>query len=231
MKTIKIALGFGTFAILVGALIHRAPSSHLTTSRNMNESPRPLFSKSQRKEEVLPALPIANPNAPEQKVGTSMVLKSFEGKKDLEGYRLLSKKIFLTNQEKIQMQDLLKNDEFTRQLKKLFTVSSEYDNLENQQNIAVDFLLAAATGENGALASEILKSIIQDPATENESLSRTTRENLAGVKAEVLYRWSAQEPLKAAEMRQWLPGPVSEKIWKNVLAQQEMNRAESAMVK
>jgi hypothetical protein len=174
---------------------------------------------------------MTNIKTPIPREAASLELKSFERKNELFQFHLLSKKVFLNSEEKNQRQALLQNEQFIGQLKNLFKVPSEYQDLENQQNAAVDFLLAALNGKGSAAAAEVLKSIIQDPATENISLSLATRENLGGVKAEVLYKWSAQEPLKATEIPQWLPGPVSQKIWKNVLAQQEMNRAESALNK
>lgn len=230
MRTLKTVLGFASAAILGGVLIFRAPAAPPIPAKEVKKlkENRPGATSIPA---TIPTTTLAAAT-PVQRQSASLAAKRFEGQRELEDYKLLKKKIFLTDQEKSQMQQLLRNEAFTLQIQKLFNVpneyENEYENLENQQNTAIDFLLAALEGQNSAVAGEVLKSIIQDPGTEDQTLSLPLRENLAGVKAEVLYRWSALDPVKATEMQQWLPGPVSLKIWKNILAQQEMNRAESA---
>ncbi len=229
MRTVKVAFGLGAVFILGGVLFFRTPSVILTTSKKVTKQ-LPIFT-SQKNEEITLPPPVIRLEPQTQNEVSTIELKPFENKKELNDYSLLRKKIFLTDKEKLQKQNFLKNEPFITRLKDLFKAPSIYSNSEDQQNAAVDFLLDALNSENSTAAAEVLRSIIQDPSTENENLSMADRETLAGVKAEVLYKWTAQEPLKASEIQQWLPGPVSQKIWKNVLAQQEMNQAESELSK
>lgn len=100
-----------------------------------------------------------------------------------------------------------------------------------QQTTAIDLLLEAAKSPEGREAAEAaLQGIIADNQIEGEALPMDARKNLAGVKAEVLFQWSAQDPTKTKSMQAWLPGPVSQKIWENVTDAQTRNLRESAMV-
>lgn len=246
MRNEKIALAIIVLAILGGVLTIRAPSSVSSTrgasTRGPSSLPRQPASPGTRGKAVTPAAtakPLPATAAAPTAAANSQVLggsdprqRPFEMKKELEEYRLYSKKVFMSEEEKRQKRGLLQDAGLIRQLGALFKSSaSSYEDLVEQQNTAVDFLLEALQGESRAVAAEVLRGVIQDPATENTRLSLASRENLAGAKAEILYRWSAQEPAKSREIAQWLPGPVSQRIWRNVLAQQESNRAESAITK
>lgn len=158
-------------------------------------------------------------------------LQSFENKTELSEFKTLKQKVFLTEEEKLQRQSLLKNRALLENLKGLFKYPTPFQDLESQQNVAVDLLLEAIKSGDAETARDVLKELIADPTIENKQLSTAQRQNLAGVKAEVLYQWSSLEPDRAGEMQKALPGPVSQKIWKNVLTQQDLNRAESAVTK
>jgi hypothetical protein len=99
--------------------------------------------------------------------------------------------------------------------------------LQRLQNQAVDLLLEARLG-GSQIAGQVLRSVVTDGQVEKESLSRSDRQAFAELKADVLYRWSAREPAITAELPGWLPGPVSQKIWRNVVNAQEQNQLESA---
>lgn len=159
-------------------------------------------------------------------------LKPFENKTELAEFKILKEKVFLTEEEKEQHKNFLQDRALLENLKTLFKYPAPYQDLEAQQNAAVDLLLEAIkSGGDADTARAVFKELIADPTIENSQLTPAQRQNLAGVKAEVLFQWSALEPERAGEMKNALPGPVSVKIWKNVETQQDLNRAESAITK
>jgi hypothetical protein len=87
--------------------------------------------------------------------------------------------------------------------------------------------LAALKEGDKTAASAALQAVVQDKQIEDTGLERSAREQLAGLKAEILYQWSATQPDMTASIVAWLPGPVSQKIWQNVLRMQQSNQAES----
>jgi hypothetical protein len=157
--------------------------------------------------------------------------KPFENKVELDSFKILKQKVFLTEEEKEQRKQFVQDRTLLENLKNLFKYPTVYQDLEAQQNVAVDLLLEAVKSGDAETARRVLKEVIADATIENNQLSQEQRQNLAGVKAEVLYQWSSLEPDRAREMQQSLPGPVSQKIWKNVVTQQDLNRAESAVAK
>lgn len=157
-----------------------------------------------------------------------MASKAFENKAELASFKILKQKVFLTEKEKEQRQQFIQDRMLLESLKNLFKYPAQYEDLESQQNVAVDLLLEAIKSGDAETARRVFKEIIADATIENNRLSQDQRQNLAGVKAEVLYRWSSLEPDRAREMQLSLPGAVSQKIWKNVVTQQNLNRAESA---
>lgn len=163
--------------------------------------------------------------------GADPELKPFENKTELSEFKILKQKVFLTEEEKQLRQNFLKNRALLENLKGLFKYPTAFQDLESQQNVAVDLLLEAIKSGDAETARSVLRELIADPTIEDKQLSPVQRQNLAGVKAEVLYQWSSLEPDRAGEMQKVLPGPVSQKIWKNVLTQQDLNRAESAITK
>lgn len=155
--------------------------------------------------------------------------KPFEFQKELGDYAFLKKKVLLSDADKSEKKDLMQNDRFLRSLESLLKTPTNGDfEMEQQQNFALDLLFEALESDTRSIASEVLQAIVQDPQVENAQLDRKSREKLAGLKAEVLYQWAALEPGKSGEIQSWLPGPVSQRIWQNVLASQHSNLEESA---
>ena len=153
----------------------------------------------------------------------------FEYQKELDDFAFLKKKALLTEEEKSEKKSLLQNENFLRGLAPLLTRIAGAPDLdfELHQNMAVDLLFEALQSEKSEVAAQVLQSVIQDASIENAKGDLATRQVLAGIKGEILYHWSALEPTRAGEMQGWLPGPVSQKIWKNVVAAQQSNLGES----
>lgn len=220
-----------------GALLLRAPAS--TSSPELPASPVPTENrgavktvesttgvKAEAPVAAALAATTANPTEVTQTTG-----KPFENKTELASFKILKQKVFLTEEEKEQRKQFIQDRALLENLKNLFKYPAQYQDLEAQQNVAVDLLLEAIKSGDAETARRVFKEVIADATIENNQLSQDQRQNLAGVKAEVLYQWSALEPDRANEMQQSLPGPVSQKIWKNVVTQQDLNRAESAVAK
>ncbi len=147
---------------------------------------------------------------------------------ELKQYRVIKNKAFLTDEEKALRKSFLENNEMLRNLGTyLKTPATEESDSEEAKNAATDLLLEAIKDEKSAAAEAALQEVIADNTIENTQMDPAQRESLAGVKAEILYHWSAIDPEKVSQIEEWLPGPVSKKIWQNVLKAQNQNRAES----
>jgi hypothetical protein len=147
---------------------------------------------------------------------------------ELAEYAVLKKKVFLTAAEESQRNSFLKNDKILRGMRSRLLSSPTTAKEAKEQNAAIDLLLDAVRIGDSEVAVEVLRDVVADGQIEDENIDRATRENLAGVKAEVLYQWSALKPAQAQELANMLPGPVSQKIWQNVVSAQASNLSESA---
>lgn len=127
--------------------------------------------------------------------------------------------------------DLLLNKEAIMSAKKLLLQHALEPEDQVLQNIALDYLFESLKGPQSAAAIETLKSIVADKTVESNKIKIEERKALAGIKAEILYQLSSERPEEAGSLQASLPGPVSQKIWRNVQSQQENNLAESRQIK
>lgn len=217
--------------ITIGVLTTRTPSVvSETTKTNAPSAPMEITKATESISESSPSEVVVSGQAHAAK-DEAPELKSFENKSELSEFKILKLKVFLTEEEQAQRKNFLQDRALLENLKGLFKYPAQYQDLENQQNVAVDLLLEAIKSGDAETARAVFKELIADPTIENKQLTPAQRQNLAGVKAEVLYQWSSLEPDRASEMQNALPGPVSQKIWKNVMSQQQNNEAESAITK
>jgi hypothetical protein len=142
---------------------------------------------------------------------------------ELSSYAQLKSKVFMNDGEKKERARLLSSGELAKSLEKVLLTAALDAQARQVQNDAVDFLLEA----NTPVAAEVLRNVIQDKQIENANLPLSERHALAGVKGEVLYRWTAQDPSRADQARRLLPGDVSKRVWDNVTRSQRQNLAES----
>jgi len=157
------------------------------------------------------------------------ILTSHPFKAEIETFRELSKKIFLTDEEREKRLELLEHREFIHSLGELFKADASQDlHLKQTQNVALDFLFASLRNDARSPAADVLMKIVEDAEIERDDLDRQTRQELAGVKAEVLFYWSALDPSSNGRIERLLPGPVSRRIWQNVIDSQKSNLDESA---
>lgn len=217
--------------ITIGVLTTRAPSAVSETGKTEATSePIEITEATESLSESKPSEVTVSNQAPVA-IEKDHELKSFENKSELSEFKILKLKVLLTEEEQAQRKNFLQDRTLLENLKVLFKYPAPYQDLENQQNVAVDLLLEAIKSGDAETARAVFKELIADPTIENTQLTPAQRQNLAGVKAEVLYQWSSLEPDRASEMQSALPGPVSKKIWKNVMSQQQNNEAESAITK
>lgn len=168
--------------------------------------------------------------SPNAKDSGSNSARTFPYEKELKDYIELKAKVFMSDEDKRRRAELLANANFLRSAGELLKRPADLESEEfDQQARAMDLLLEALSSPSKYVAAEVLRSVVEDPQIEDEKLDLKTRQALAGVKGEVMYHWSAMDPEGAARnIPSWLPGPVSRKIWQNVIEMQEENLRESA---
>jgi len=161
------------------------------------------------------------------KQGSPTMSRPFEFQKELNSYLDLQAKVFLSAEEEREKQELLHHGGLMRALGRRLREATRSQQAMVEQDAAIDLLVEALKAGDSGVASEVLRDVVQDRQVEDSALDRASREQLAGLKAEVLYQWSAINPQMSSNLQAWLPGPVSQKIWSNVLRMQQSNQAES----
>lgn len=152
----------------------------------------------------------------------------FEGAAELAEFAKLKSHVFLSDEGRARKRELLHDERFLKGLEGLLKTSANNDmQILEAQSQAIDLLIEARAAGSSEVAGEVLRSVVEDSSIENEKVNLSDRKALAGTKAELLYQWTAQEPLVAERVKDWLPGPVSKKIWNNVMHAQAQNELES----
>ena len=181
-------------------------------------SPAPLLKP------VTPSAPVAE-NVPMK--GTTSMSRSYEYTEEVEMYARLTAKAFLTPAEEQTLHGLVRDENLLKSLTKVLLEPAWTHERIRQQDAAIEILIAGLRGSSSAAAASALRSVVEDRQIENPYLAAKDREQLAGLKAEVLFLWSSSSPEMASNIRSWLPGPVSIKIWSNVIRMQKANVTES----
>lgn len=148
---------------------------------------------------------------------------------DLKRLSEIRKKVFASDSDKAERARLLGDATFLRSLEPVLRSPAVSTDSEELQDLALDALMEAHKANPDSTSAEVFRSVVQDAQVESASLALEARRNLGGIKAEILYHWTAVEPTKVAEMRSWLPGPTSNSIFDNVLARLRSNLAESRL--
>lgn len=161
------------------------------------------------------------------KVEQKKTLVPFEFQKELDEYAALKTKVLPSGDEQRSRDRLLKDARFLRSLGARL---SKIPMLPlGEQDAALDVLVDALKNGDKAAAEQAISEIVEDRQVEDVKIPGEQREQLAGVKAEVLYHWTAIDSGQAAQVAKLLPGPVSRKIWSNVQEAQQNNLAESTL--
>ncbi len=151
----------------------------------------------------------------------------FEYQSELDKFQSLKKKVFLSEDEKGERLRIIRDSRLLRALGLRLTETTINPEVSASQDAAIDLLLEALKEGDSQVASDVLRSVIEDPKVEDGGLPQAVREHLAGIKAEVLYHWAALMPNEASRVQNSLPGPVSRKIWDRVANRHASNVAES----
>jgi len=171
----------------------------------------------------------ADPNLQErERAPASGEISKTESSADLQMLAAFQKKIFLSEEEKLQRDQLVTDPSFLLSLRSLLLSEAKDKEKMLQQNLALDVLYEAAWDMNVATAKNVLESIVEDHRVEESDIEISELENLAGIKGEILLHWLNREPEQRAELQELLPGPVSQKIWRNVQAVQTRNESLTA---
>jgi len=225
------ALGFASFVVFMGWGISREESpQRLDPNAGRGQDFAPLARSketiAQSEAKMMAELSGRSPQAitiPEK----NWPERPFQYQSDLDAFARIKAKVFLNEAEEAEQRRLLNDSSLLKALGLRLTEASLAPSVTASQDAAVDLLVEAMKNGDKALAAEIARAVIEDPQVENTSIERSVRENLAGVKAEVLYHWAALMPEEAGAIERYLPGPVSQKIWANVARRHSSNRAES----
>ncbi len=149
----------------------------------------------------------------------------FQYQSELVSYAELKTKVLPNEGEKAARRMLISNPQLLKAMAARL-VQQPLLSLR-EQAAAVDLLVDALGAGDKLVAEEALMSVVLDKQVEDTSLPRAVRDQMAGIKAEVLYYWAAHRPHQSGQLQAALPGPVSQKIWNNVMASHQSNTAES----
>lgn len=170
----------------------------------------------------------ANSSSAETTTRSIASIADYKASPELGRYDLLKQKVFLTEEERMEKAILLHDERLFRSLKTLLLLdSSSSRTLQADQDRALDLLYEAIEIEESPAALEVLNAIVADTQIENPNLSPATRENLAGIKGEVIYHWTSLHPERSSDVEALLPGPASKRIFENVRRLQDVNHTES----
>lgn len=235
-RAFLLGLGIGAVALVAALLGQRGSEPQPLTETALAKETSSHQSEiaavpSESKEEVARAPASLDPKAAVSKESEKTggkAFKDFVYTKELRDYMHLKTKVFMNEEEKIRKAQLLADTGFVREAGELLRKPAAIDSEDfDRQSRVMDLLFEALESPSKSVAIEALRDVVEDTQIENDKLDVEARRSLAGVKAEVLYQWSALDPMRASDIQAWLPGPVSQKIWRNVLEMQNNNRLES----
>jgi hypothetical protein len=151
----------------------------------------------------------------------------FEAQTDLSTYAQLKTKVVPNATEKKERERIIHDQRTIASIgKRLLQIPTL---ALGQQIAAIDLLVEAFKSGDKSASEQAMREIVADKQVEDTKLSAEVREQLAGIKAEVLYNWGALAPEQQNEIARQLPGPASEQIWKNVQDTFASNLAESEL--
>lgn len=221
ITVIGLILGYWGISLgrSLGSSTNGLVSVHSAAEEDIRFTPPPR----QPASKALEAVPLAGSQPPP--IARSI---NFEYQSELDAYTTLKSIILPTEEQKQERSKLLSNGRLLAALGARLVKQPLLD--LSEQDVAVDILLDALKDGDSRAAEDALKSVVRDSQVEDLALDRPVREQLAGVKAEVLYQWAALAPHVSGDLASLLPGPTSQKIWQNVLNSHQRNVAESATV-
>ncbi len=148
-----------------------------------------------------------------------------EMKARLKAFQTLQNKSVMTPKEEDERLALLQDADLIAKISNtLRSRTAQQDpQFEENQNIGIDLLVEALKGGNEQAAIDAIWEQIRDGQVEDVNIPLAQRKVLGGIKGELLYHATALRPDAFQDVEIDLPGPASQKIWKNVQGQHEMN--------
>jgi len=148
----------------------------------------------------------------------------------IQKFKVIQAKVFKSKEDQATLKKMLSDSGYLLQLglylKTLQNVEGE--DFKANQNAVMDLLVEALKSGDAVAAEQAILDIVKDPQVEDEKIAFKSRELLAEIKAELLYQSTSIKPGLSDQFERILPGPVSQKIWKNVQQQQSDNLALSS---
>lgn len=128
-------------------------------------------------------------------------------------FKILNKKVIISNDEKKSLIDLLKDKQLIQGIGQAFRDASINDLIDQSDvhDVIYDFLIEALNKGDHELALAVIKEIILDQNIENDSISMDLRTFFGESKAELLYHASSLYPDEFKNIKSVLPGPVTQK--------------------
>ncbi len=147
----------------------------------------------------------------------------------LKQFKLIQAKVFKSDTETEILKNFVSDPVVIRDLTQylLSPAQIKQSNFRENQNAAIDLILESLKSSNPQSAVEAILEVAKDSQVENNLIESSVRQSLAGTKAELLYQGSALRPDLFTSVEALLPGPVSQKIWKNIQHKQFENASES----
>lgn len=234
MSSVKrriIAIAAGSAAIALAVAVW--PSSDREPVVTNAEAVSPLVESDAP--ETRPAVIATAPVTPMKPTGSAPAVSGtqtssvpvYSHHTQLATFHEISRKVFPSDDDRSQADRLLHDDELLRSAGRLLLQPAADRQAEADQNDAIDLLIKALTAGDNDVARAALTDVVKDAQIENTKIAMGARRQLAGLKGEVLYKWTALEPDMAAQVARWLPGPKSRQVWANVVQLQKSNLAES----
>ena len=219
--TVLVVLGYWGISTLRslttpdGAL--KMPAEEIEALKTMERSPASVPVT-----EVKPQGPKADVPPPPPETKQPVI---FEAQAELSAYAQLKTKVLPSGAEKKERERILNDSRVIGSVGKRLLQIPPLS--LGEQVAAIDLLIEALKKGDKNAAEDAMKEIVGDKQVEDVKLPKEVREQLAGIKAEVLYNWAAIEPNQQSDIARRLPGPASEKIWRNVQDTFANNIAES----
>lgn len=154
----------------------------------------------------------------------------------IEEFANLSEKVFSNSDEQMRRSELLMNPEYVRNIGD-YLLKVPREEVQNQiYDQSLEFLVEALKlGSNEALTQ--IERVIADQQVENGKLPLEQRKFLGETKGELLYQYAALNSVSSKggsagnqteqQIASLIPGPVTQKIWNQVLQALDANFAES----
>jgi hypothetical protein len=229
-KHLVTAAAIGIVLIAVGIFLKKGPAAVSGDPSQMGDATQNSDSESADGQENIDISGL-NKAGPEVTGKTNLaaaapqVAWTPEVKAQLKAFQALQSKSVMTPKEEEDRLKMLQDGDLISKLSAALRsrVAQQDPQFEENQNISIDLLVEALKGGNEQAAIDAIWEQIRDGQVEDANVPLKQREVLGGIKGELLYHATALRPDAFQDIEIDLPGPASQKIWKNVQGQHQIN--------